>query len=187
MGIFSIIAAAAFIHGTSRLLLKFATQPGFLKGSLWNKKYICGSISDIGNATEYWSLLNISIFCNKIKSHEVSFSHNTHNHCDILHKIRLLCRVQIARFVSDHESGYGQTMLCENRIQCGFRADGMYRNDHRLNGKLYAKLQQSRPNWRFFYQEYRMHIPIARFVGPTWGPSGADRSQVGPMLAPWTL
>ena len=28
---------------------------------------------------------------------------------------------------------------------------------------------------------------IARFMGPTWGPSGADRSQVGPMLAPWTL
>ena len=28
---------------------------------------------------------------------------------------------------------------------------------------------------------------IARFVRPTWGPSGADRTQVGPMLAPWTL
>ena len=28
---------------------------------------------------------------------------------------------------------------------------------------------------------------IARFMGPTWGPSGAVRTQVGPMLAPWTL
>ena len=28
---------------------------------------------------------------------------------------------------------------------------------------------------------------IARFMGPTRGPSGADRTQVGPMLAPWTL
>ena len=28
---------------------------------------------------------------------------------------------------------------------------------------------------------------IARFMGPTQGPSGADRTQVGPMLAPWTL
>ena len=28
---------------------------------------------------------------------------------------------------------------------------------------------------------------IARFMGPTCDPSGADRSQVGPMLAPWTL
>ena len=28
---------------------------------------------------------------------------------------------------------------------------------------------------------------IARFMGPTWGPSGANRTQVGTMLAPWTL
>ena len=28
---------------------------------------------------------------------------------------------------------------------------------------------------------------IAMFMGPTWGPSGADRTHVGPMLAPWTL
>ena len=28
---------------------------------------------------------------------------------------------------------------------------------------------------------------IARFMGPTWGPSGADRTQMGPMLAKWTL
>ena len=28
---------------------------------------------------------------------------------------------------------------------------------------------------------------IARFMGPTWGPPGDDRTQVGPMLAPWTL
>ena len=28
---------------------------------------------------------------------------------------------------------------------------------------------------------------IARFMGPTWGPSGAERTRVGPMLAPWTL
>ena len=28
---------------------------------------------------------------------------------------------------------------------------------------------------------------IARFMGPTWDPSGANRTQVGPMLAPWTF
>ena len=33
----------------------------------------------------------------------------------------------------------------------------------------------------------RRYSLIARFIGPTWGPSGADRTQVGPMLAPWTL
>ena len=33
----------------------------------------------------------------------------------------------------------------------------------------------------------REHTQIARFMGPTWGPPGADRTQVGPMLAPWSL
>ena len=28
---------------------------------------------------------------------------------------------------------------------------------------------------------------ITRFLEPTWGPSGAERTQVGPMLASWTL
>ena len=32
-----------------------------------------------------------------------------------------------------------------------------------------------------------LHTLIARVMGPTWGPSGADRTQVGPMLASWTL
>ena len=26
-----------------------------------------------------------------------------------------------------------------------------------------------------------------KFAAPTWGPPGADRTQVGPMLTPWTL
>ena len=33
----------------------------------------------------------------------------------------------------------------------------------------------------------RLVTLIARFKGPTWGPSGAERTQVGPMLSPWTL
>ena len=28
---------------------------------------------------------------------------------------------------------------------------------------------------------------IARFMGPTWNPAWANRTQMGPMLAPWTL
>ena len=28
---------------------------------------------------------------------------------------------------------------------------------------------------------------VTRFMRSTWGPPGADRTQVGPMLAPWTL
>ena len=48
-----------------------------------------------------------------------------------------------------------------------------------------------------YYMQYRglyigphyitMTSLIARFMRLTWGPSGADRTQVGPMLAPWIL
>ena len=31
------------------------------------------------------------------------------------------------------------------------------------------------------------HTLVARFMGLTWGPPGADRTQVDPMLAPWSL
>ena len=34
---------------------------------------------------------------------------------------------------------------------------------------------------------YQICTLIARFMGPTWGPHGTNRTQAGPMLAPWTL
>ena len=30
-------------------------------------------------------------------------------------------------------------------------------------------------------------LQIAKFTGPTWGPAGSCRPQMGPILAPWTL
>ena len=37
--------------------------------------------------------------------------------------------------------------------------------------------------------EWDIYMPsqIVRIMGPIWVPPGADRTQVGPMLAPWTL
>ena len=47
--------------------------------------------------------------------------------------------------------------------------------------------QQSRQHcFRLPFSEVISYL-IAKFMGPTKGPSGADRIQVGPMLAPWTL
>ena len=34
---------------------------------------------------------------------------------------------------------------------------------------------------------FEQHTQIAKFMEPTWGPSGSCRTQMGPMLAPWTL
>ena len=41
---------------------------------------------------------------------------------------------------------------------------------------------------RMILDERSSRIPyIASFMGPTWGPSGADMTQIGLMLATWTL
>ena len=32
-----------------------------------------------------------------------------------------------------------------------------------------------------------MDAQISKFMGPTWGPPGSSRPQIGPMLVPWTL
>ena len=37
------------------------------------------------------------------------------------------------------------------------------------------------------YLQIAVITQIARFMGPTWGPPGSCRPQMGPMLAPWTL
>ena len=49
-------------------------------------------------------------------------------------------------------------------------------------------------NFNFYKCRYRIitcvessHILIAMLMGPTWGPPGTCRPQLGPMLAPWTL
>ena len=40
--------------------------------------------------------------------------------------------------------------------------------------------------YRLIFMNEKVSL-IARIMRPTWGPSGADRTHVGPMLAPWTL
>ena len=37
------------------------------------------------------------------------------------------------------------------------------------------------------HDDVNEHTQIAKFMGPTWGPPGSCRPQMGPMLAPWTL
>ena len=51
------------------------------------------------------------------------------------------------------------------------------------------KIQQKYTLAYYWVTNFRSHLPpqLARFMGPTWGPSGAERTQVGPMLAPWTM
>ena len=39
----------------------------------------------------------------------------------------------------------------------------------------------------FLYKDVALPAQTAKFMGPTWGPPGSCRPQMGPMLAPWTL
>ena len=48
---------------------------------------------------------------------------------------------------------------------------------------LMSQIDDSRHSMRTIY---KLSL-IARFMGPTWGRSGANRAQVGPIFAPWTL
>ena len=52
-----------------------------------------------------------------------------------------------------------------------------------------ASSMSEKHSWRICFKLVWsvMTNQITRFMGSTWGPSGADRTQVGPMLAPWTL
>ena len=53
------------------------------------------------------------------------------------------------------------------------------------NNLLTTKGENIRPS--IHSKVTRNPTQIARFVEPTWDPPGADRTQVGPMLAQWTL
>ena len=57
-----------------------------------------------------------------------------------------------------------------------------------ISGALWESTGLSLGQSQTYHMEKEsVHTLIARFMWPTWGPSGADRTQVGPMLAPWTL
>ena len=60
--------------------------------------------------------------------------------------------------------------------------DGVPHYDLVMNACIHASM-----NWVIISSGNALVPLIARFMGPTWGPSGADRTQVGPMLVPWTL
>ena len=59
-----------------------------------------------------------------------------------------------------------------------------YPMDSPYKGPVIKKMCSSHD---IMWWQYAEKGPDIKFMGPTWGPSGADRTQVGPMLAPWTL
>ena len=76
-------------------------------------------------------------------------------------------------------------------------ASAGYRCHYKLTKTLHTSPSWYAELWSFFVTilEKHYHVTksfdyttlIAKFMGPTWGPSGAARTQVGLMLSPWTL
>ena len=78
----------------------------------------------------------------------------------------------------------------------------MARSHHRNQCCLIVyKIRNDEPHVKPFYSYFKyfhstesvknavsgLMSQIARFMGPTWGPPGSCRPQIGPMVAPWTL
>ena len=93
------------------------------------------------------------------------------------------------------------SMGLERQVRCNLN-----QNTHIFCGEIYLKMTSGHGSLLVAWIRFRNRgvvnlmrhkqscygwnkVPslIARFMGPTWGPSGADRAQVGPMLGPWTL
>ena len=68
---------------------------------------------------------------------------------------------------------------------CNRNGGHRVQTSYNMANVLYDTIAQITVGYVVFYVYW---IPlIARFMGPTWGPYGADRTKVGFMLAPWTL
>ena len=52
---------------------------------------------------------------------------------------------------------------------------------------MWRKIWDNQPRVYQSVPRPRLPYQIAKFMGPTWGPPGSCRPQMGPMLAPWTL
>ena len=55
-----------------------------------------------------------------------------------------------------------------------------------ITGQLTSVLTANTTYYNTSTEMSAVYSLIAMFMGPIWGASGADRTQVGPMLAPWT-
>ena len=112
------------------------------------------------------------------------------------HHHKTCCKIHLKKFnlhilalpnIWDH----GKKAWCTKWIQNKFKIYYWYSCLHVLLVITVAlNMDTGKKIWQCWSQAcYPRHIAslIARFTGPTWGPSGADRTEVGSMLAPWTL
>ena len=91
------------------------------------------------------------------------------------------------------ETGYVRCSLPLMIVACPLRTywtlrqpspTGLARNSRSLMPLGYTVTVRALLQYRISVQNASQ---IAKFMGPTWGPPGSCRPQVGPALAPWTF
>ena len=105
--------------------------------------------------------------------------------------------------IHDAEFGEGQGAIWLDNVECsGHESElsdcihnGWGQNNcwHGEDAGVICEEGKNRVNFQYEDRPLYRRIPslmipqIARFMGPTWGPPGSYRPQMGPMLAPWIL
>ena len=102
----------------------------------------------------------------------------------VLPTVQVLCFVWISwsiiNFWSCHASAFSQKMTL-SYVYALTRFDATMSNDVTSPVGVRSK-SDSCFDWVFTQEPQK-----TRFMGPTWGPHGSCRPQMGPMLAQWTL
>ena len=79
----------------------------------------------------------------------------------------------------------GQCVILLNYCQSGFEWLACWSQQWVVTGEILPPTPETAKLASISGSNFFITTLIARFMGPTWGPSGADRTQVGPMSAPW--
>ena len=109
----------------------------------------------------------------------------------ILHsweRVYLICECNVTDpYIQLHLPGY---QFCWRICKCLWWYDYIYvdpggKKSHNV-GRNMGSLCEKMPHTSLLTLIPQLHHDDM-LMGPIWGPAGADRTQVGPMLAPWTL
>ena len=138
--------------------------PGHYLDQRWNIGFLGTQFSEI--------LIEFQAFTLK-KIHLKTLSAKWRPSCLILNVLRGWYCLTITRSMI--------TQICDHGNQCIMVQLSMFITAGSWNCLIVSKKMVT----QFTY--YTVITQIAKFMGPTWGPPGSCRPQMGPMLAPWSL
>ena len=107
----------------------------------------------------------------------------TNSSCNYL-SLSLLIKFPTSLYIFSHSCN---PCPINGNIKCGIKLANSHSSAHIYVCMMLIRLTWLRTEYCARFWRKLISTLIARFMGSTWGSPGADRTQVGPMLAPWTL